>query len=140
MASNKTMPTKASVDDFISKVKDDEKRQDSKELIKMLKKQSGFEPEMWGPGIVGFGSYHYKYESGREGDSVLVGFSPRVSALTLYLSANFENRGALLEKLGKHKTGKSCIYIKKLTDIDKDVLMEMVKNHLKYMKETYPVS
>jgi len=93
---------------------------------------------MWGPSIVGFGSYHYKYDSGHEGDSPLVGFSPRASALTLYLSGNFEKREELLEKLGKHKTDKGCIYIKKLADINIETLQKMITNHIRHIQKLYP--
>src|SRR5260221_12357696 len=126
MAKNKTTENSNSVADFINSVKDKTKREDSLDLIKLLKKLTGFDPKMWGPSIVGFGSYHYTYESGREGDSPLVGFSPRTSALTLYLSGNFEKREELLEKLGKYKTDKGCIYIKTLADINIEILKKMV--------------
>jgi hypothetical protein len=93
---------------------------------------------MWGSGIVGFGSYHYKYDSGREGDSLLVGFSPRASAITLYLSGHFEKREELLQKLGKHKTDKGCIYIKTLDDINIEILQKMIANHIKHVQKMYP--
>ena len=93
---------------------------------------------MWGPSIIGFGSYHYKYDSGHEGDSPLVGFSPRAAALTLYLSGSFEQREELLEKFGKHKTDKGCIYVKKLDDIHIDTLQKMITNHIKHIKTMYP--
>ena len=117
MAKNKTTVTTISVNDFIDTVNEESKRIDCFRLIEVINQQTGLEPKMWGPGIVGFGSYHYKYESGREGDSPVVGFSPRTSAITLYLSGNFENRDELLEKLGNYKTEKGCIYIKKLDEI-----------------------
>lgn len=119
MAKNKTAETPINVTEFINRVKDEVKRKDSFTLIEIIKKQTGFDPKMWGTSIVGFGSYHYKYDSGHEGDSPLVGFSPRTSALTLYLCGHFENREELLEKLGKYKSSKGCIYIKKLEDINK---------------------
>jgi hypothetical protein len=137
MAKNKTAETSNSVNDFIKAVKDETKRKDSFDLIELIKKVTGFEPKMWGPGIVGFGSYHYRYESGHEGESPLVAFSPRASALTLYLSGHFENREELLEKLGKHKTDKGCIYIKTLAGINPDILEVMIKNHVKHIKELY---
>lgn len=123
---NKTTQTTASVTDFINSVADETKRNDSLRLVDIMKGQTGYEPRMWGPSIIGFGSYHYKYESGREGDMPLVGFSPRKEALTLYLSAAFDRRDELLQQLGKHKTGKGCLYIKKLVDVDLDTLNEMI--------------
>lgn len=138
MTKNKTTETSISVNDFVNAVKDEVKRKDSLNLIQLLKKQTGLDPKMWGPSIVGFGSYHYKYDSGHEGDSPLVGFSPRATALTLYLSGHFEKREELLEKLGKHKTDKGCIYIKKLDDINIETLQKMVTNHIKHIKKLYP--
>lgn len=138
MAKNKTTQTSISVDDFINSVKDETKRKDSFSLIQLIKNQTGLEPKMWGPSIVGFGSYHYKYDSGHEGDSPLVGFSPRVSAITLYLSGHFEKREELLEELGKHKTDKGCIYVKKLDDINIETLQKMITNHIKHIQKLYP--
>ena len=138
MAQNKTSETKASVTDFINAVKNETKRNDSLQIIKMLKELTGKEPQMWGPSIVGFGSYHYVYESGREGDLPLVGFSPRANALTLYLSTQFEKRDEFLEKLGKHKTGKGCLYINKLEDIDLDILQKTIGSHINHIRKTYP--
>ena len=138
MAKNKTTETKGSVDHFIKSIKDERKRKDSLTLVRLIEKVTALDPKMWGPGIVGFGKYHYKYESGHEGDSPLVGFSPRAAALTLYLSANFKKREALLKKLGKHKTGVGCIYIKNLDDIDLDTLQEMIVDHLKHVRKIYP--
>ena len=123
MAENKTKPTRLSVAAFISAVSDPVRRADAKALVKLLEKVSGEKPQMWGPSIVGFGSYHYKYESGREGDMPIVGFSPRKAAIVLYGVAGAK---ALLPKLGKHTTGKGCLYIKKLADVDQDVLQAMV--------------
>jgi Domain of unknown function (DU1801) len=140
MSANKTTETASSVDDFINAVADEVKRTDCFELILLLNKLTALEAKMWGSSIVGFGSYHYKYESGREGDSPLVAFSPRASSIALYLSGHFDNRAQLLEKLGKHKTDKGCIHIKKLADVDMDTLAEMVRNHIKHIKEVYPVS
>ena len=138
MAKNKTTETSANVHEFIDSIKDETKRKDSLVMIDLIKKQSGHEPKMWGPSIIGFGKYHYKYDSGREGDGPLVGFSPRTSALTLYLSGQFEKRDELLGKLGKHKTDKGCIYIKKLSDISTTILEEMITNHIKHILEIYP--
>jgi hypothetical protein len=138
MAKNKTTETSLSVKEFISAVKDETMRKDSLNLIELIKKQTGFEPKMWGPSIVGFESYHYKYDSGHEGDSPLIAFSPRASAITLYLSGHFEKRDELLEKLGKHKTDKGCIYIKNLDSINIEILQEMIINHIKHIREMYP--
>jgi hypothetical protein len=138
MAKNKTTETLLSVNDFINVIKDETKRKDSFVLIELIKKLTGFEPKMWGPSIIGFGSYHYKYDSGHEGDSPLVGFSPRVSAISLYLSGNFEKREELLEKLGKYKTAKGCIYLKKLDDIHIEILQTMITNHIKHIQKLYP--
>jgi hypothetical protein len=138
MAKNKTTETLVHVKDFIDTVKEATKRKDSFILIELIKKQTGLEPRMWGPSIVGFGSYHYKYDSGHEGDSPLVAFSPRVSAIALYLSSKFEKREELLEKLGKHKTDKGCIYIKDLEGIHFEILERMIVNHINHIKELYP--
>ena len=134
MATNKTIQTDNSVIEFLKSVQDEKKRKDSFAMISIMKEQSGFEPKMWGPSIVGFGSYHYKYESGREGDAPLIGFSPRKDAISLYLRQNFDGRKSLLEKFGKHKTGKACIYFKKMDDIDTGILKKMIAASLKYSK------
>jgi len=138
MVKNKTIETSLSVDDFINAVKEEAKRKDSLTLVQLIKKQTGLEPKMWGAGIVGFGKYHYKYESGHEGDSALVAFSPRAAAISLYLSGGFENRDELLEKLGKYKTGKGCIYVKTLEDINIKTLQKMITNHIKHIQTLYP--
>jgi hypothetical protein len=138
MAKNKTSETSLSVDDFINNIKDEAKQSDSFELISLLKNQTGFEPKMWGPSIIGFGNHHYKYESGREGESPNIAFSPRASSIAIYLSGNFENRESLLQKFGKHKTDRGCVHIKRLTDIDKNILKEMIVNHIKHIEAIYP--
>lgn len=138
MAKNKTTETNKSVTGFIDAVKDETKRDDSYQLMAMMKKLMKTEPKLWGPSIVGFGSYHYKYDSGHEGDSPLLAFSPRANALTVYLSGNFEKREELLTKLGKYKSEKGCIYIKKLADVDLAVLEKMMVAHVKHMKKMYP--
>lgn len=129
MAKNKTIETTESVDDFVHALKGEAKRADSFQLIELMKKITKQEPKMWGKSIIGFGSYHYKYESGHEGDAPLVGFSPRAAALTLYLS-DIE-REKFLEKLGKHKASKGCVYIEKLEDVDLAVLEKMIRNQIK---------
>jgi Domain of unknown function (DU1801) len=123
MAENKTKPTKLSVAAFINGLTDQARRADAKALVKLMESASGEKPQMWGPSIIGFGSYHYRYDSGREGDMPLVGFSPRKAATVLY---GMGEGKALLAKLGKHTTGKGCIYIKKLADVDQHVLAAMV--------------
>lgn len=137
MAKSKTTETKNSVEGFLKKVKDEKKRNDCSALINLINKHTKLEPKMWGASIVGFGSYHYKYESGREGDAPLVGLSPRANAITLYLS-NAKEKAELLKKLGKHKMGGGCVYIQKLEDIDTGVLTKMVDNSIKHLKSKYP--
>ena len=138
MAKNKTTETSVSAKDFIEAIGEETKQKDSLRLIELISKQTGLEPKMWGPSIVGFGSYHYKYDSGHEGDSPLVAFSPRASAISLYLSGKFENRDELLEKLGKHKTDKGCIYLKNLEGIHFEILEKMIENHIHHIRELYP--
>ena len=126
MADNKTKPTKLSVAAFIDALTDPVKRADAKALIKLMQKAAGEKPQMWGPSIIGFGSSHYKYESGREGDAPVIAFSPRKAATVLYGVTGFGEAAPLLEKLGKHSTGKGCLYIKKLSDVDHDILQALV--------------
>src|SRR5687768_8307937 len=121
MAGNKTQPTSAEVLEFIDNDPDERKRQDSLTMLELMRDVTGEEPKMWGSSIVGFGSYHYKYASGREGDAPIAGFSPRKQALTIYIMAGFEHYDDLMQKLGKHTTGGSCLYVKRLSDIDQDV-------------------
>lgn len=130
MAENKTKPTKQSVASYIDAIADGTKRSDAKALVKLLKAATGESPKMWGPSIVGFGSYHYKYESGREGDMPVIAFSPRKAALVLYGFIGFAGADALLAKLGKHSTGKGCLYIKKLADVDSKVLEALTAKSL----------
>ena len=134
---NQTVETGASVTAFLKTIKDEKKRKDCSAIIDLISKQSGLKPKMWGPAIIGFGSYHYKYESGREGDAPLVGLAARANAITLYLSSVFEKRDELLSKFGKHKTAKACIYIQKLEDIDQGVLAKMVKNSIAHTARKY---
>ncbi len=135
---NKTVLTGKSVDKFIDQVEDEQKRDDSQALLNLMKRVTNEAPQMWGDSIVGFGSYHYRYESGREGDMPIVGFSPRVQNLTLYIMDGFDAYDALLEKLGKHKTGKSCLYIKRLEDVDMDILERLVSESVEHMRRTNP--
>jgi hypothetical protein len=136
MAKNKTTATQQSVEGFIATVDDETKRDDSHELVKIFKSVTGKDAKMWGPSIIGFGSYHYKYESGHEGDMCLTGFSPRKNAIALYIM-NFDGREELLKKLGKVKPSKGCVYIKKLADIDTGVLKKMIDTSVKYTKKKY---
>jgi hypothetical protein len=126
MAENKTKPTKLSVTAFINALPDETRRGDAKALVKLMQGAAGEKPQMWGPSIIGFGTCHYRYDSGREGDMPLVGFSPRKAATVLYSLIGSSDSKALLPKLGKHTTGKGCLYIKKLTDVDQQVLKAMV--------------
>lgn len=138
MAELKTQRNKGDVEAFLNDVADERKRRDSFKILDLMKDVTESEPEMWGDSIVGFGSYHYKYASGREGDWFLAGFSPRKQDLTLYIMSGFEGYEQLLGKLGKHKTGKSCLYIKKLEDIDLGVLRELVSRSVGHMEQTNP--
>lgn len=137
MAQNKTQPTKKSVSDFIQTLDDEQKITDSKQLIHFMKTITGCEPKMWGSTIIGFGEYHYKYESGREGDWLKVGFSPRKREFSLYIMSGFSRFEQMLDKLGKHRTGKSCLYVKRLSDIDVDVLKELISESVSYIEKTY---
>jgi len=133
----KTQKNDASVEDFLNSVSDAKKREDSFAVLELMREVTGEEPAMWGTDIVGFGSYHYKYASGREGDWLLAGFAPRKRELTLYIMAGFERYEALLAKLGKHKTGVSCLYIKRLADVDPTVLKKLVSASVRHMKQTH---
>ena len=136
MADIKTKPTKVSPAAFIKTVEDDRKRRDCRELVAMMEELSGHPARMWGPSIIGFGTYHYKYASGREGDMPLTGFSPRKDSLTLYLGLGLHD-GRLLGRLGKHKTGKGCLYIKTLDDIDRDVLRDLLTASVDEMRKQH---
>ena len=138
MAQNKTKPTVLSVEEFLDAVADENRRADCYATLELMRDVSGEDPIMWGTSIVGFGSYHYRYDSGREGDAPLTGFSPRSKSLTLYIMAGFKRYDYLMNKLGKHKTGKSCFYINQLEDIDLDVLRELVHHSIEYMRQKYP--
>src|SRR5436190_9776880 len=135
-AKPKTTETTKSVASFVKNIEDKQRQTDCFAIIEIMKKASGFEPKMWGSAIIGFGSYHYKYESGREGDAPLVGFSLRKSEFALYI-ANFDGKEELLKKFGKHKTAKSCVYIKKLEDIDVEVLKKMTAGSIKHYQAKY---
>ena len=138
MAKNKTQETGKDVREFITEfVESEQKRNDSYELIRLMEEVSGFEAKMWGPSIIGFGSYHYKYASGHEGDMPMVGFSPRKAAISLYVYSGIPEHEHLLENLGKFKMGKACIYVKKLSDINRDALTGLIRASISYVRETY---
>lgn len=135
---NKTQRNAGSVDAFLKAVTDDGRREDAMALREMLERLSGEPASMWGPSIVGVGSYRYKYESGREGTMARVSYSPRAKELALYVPGGFPRYDTLLKKLGKHRTGKSCLYVKRLCEIDRDVLEELIAASLQFMRERYP--
>jgi len=138
MAENKTKPTKVSVAAFIAAIADETKRADAKALVKIMQTASGEKPRMWGPSIIGFGSHHYRYESGREGDMPLIAFSPRKAAIVLYIASRLSGSAALLSKLGKHSMGKGCLSIKKLADVDERVLNVLVDKAVAALKPMRP--
>ena len=133
----KTTPNDADVQAYLDSVADEEKRTDCQRILELMQSVTGEAPKMWGSALIGFGSYHYKYESGREGDWFLTGFSPRKNNLSLYIMAGFDRHEALMSQLGKYKTGKSCLYIKRLADIEVNVLKELIEESVKYMKARY---
>lgn len=137
MAENKTKPNDASVSEYIASRAGEEQAEDCARLTALLRKVTKSEPKMWGPSIVGFGSYHYKYESGREGDSCLTGFAIRKAELVVYLTAEAPGQAALLAKLGKHKLGKSCLYFKRLADLDTSVLEQLVAGSVAEVKRRH---
>lgn len=138
MAKNKTIETENSVSDFLAAISEVKRREDCTFLINLLSKISGFEPKMWGIGIVGFGIYNYKYVSGHKGNAPLVGLASRKNAITLYLASLFDEKDVLLSQLGKHKSGKGCLYIQKLEDIDVAILTQLVQKSIATIKELYP--
>ena len=137
MAELKTKVNEASVEDFLDTIEDEAKRDDCYEILKMMQNVTSEPPKMWGSSIIGFGTYHYKYASGQEGDWMRIGFSPRKQNIAIYFMAGVEKHSDLLEKIGKYKTGKSCFYIKKLDDVDRGVLKEMMKANLAELKQLY---
>ncbi len=138
MAENKTKPTSASIDDYIASRANDEQRADCKSLMSLLKRVTGEKPKMWGPSIVGYGSYHYTYDSGHSGEAPMTGFAIRGRELVLYLMAESDEQKALRAKLGKHKMGKSCLYFKRFSDLNSEVLSEMVRTSIADLKRRYP--
>jgi Domain of unknown function (DU1801) len=139
-ANNKTIANKASVADFVRSIDDKQKRADCKAIMKVMAAASGKRATMWGANIIGYGQYHYKYESGREGDFMRVGLSPRTNNISIYIIPGFGKYQSLLEKLGKYKTGKSCLYIKRLDDVNIKVLQKIIEDSLRVMKARYPVA
>jgi hypothetical protein len=133
MAENKTQATQESVASFFDAIEDEQRKQDCITVATLMEEATGEPAVMWGPAIVGFGQYHYKYASGREGDFLIIGFSPRKQNLTLYIMAGFSNYDALMSKLGKYKTGKSCLYVKSLKDVDLAVLKQLIAESVSYM-------
>lgn len=137
MKGNKTQKTQESIALFLSSVEDEQKRQDSYSVLEMMRKVTKTEPHLWGTSIIGFGEYHYTYASGREGDWFLTGFSPRKQALTLYLMCDLKHDGLSFDGLGKHKIGKGCLYIKRLSDIDLTVLEKLIEDSIQIIKKKY---
>jgi len=138
MPAPKTKPTKVSVESHIAAIANEEQRKDAQSLVVLMRKVTKQEPRMWGPSIVGFGSYHYKYASGHEGDSALAGFAARGRELVVYIAEGFEGRDVLLAKLGEHKTGKVCVYIRRLANVDLKVLEKLVARSVADTKRRYP--
>ena len=138
MAELKTKANRAGVRKFLNGIGNAKKREDALAVLDMMEQISGEKPKMWGSSIVGFGSYHYRYESGREGDFILTGFSPRKQSLVVYIVSGFSQHAALMNKLGKYKTGKSCLYINKLEDINLKVLKQLISRSVKHIKNKYP--
>ncbi len=139
MSENKTKPTEVAVEDFLAAVEPERKREGARELDALFRKVTGFNPVMWGPSMIGYGSYHYVYESGREGDMLATGFSPRKAQHSIYILPGYADYAPILERLGKHSKGKSCLYVKKLADIDLQVLAELVETGLKDLSAKWPV-
>jgi len=138
MAELKTKPTATNPLDFLNAIEDAQTRADCLSILQMMQDATDAEPVMWGPGIVGFGQYHYKSKSGREGDWFLAGFSPRKQNLSLYIMSGFGRYAELMDKLGKYKTGVACLYIKRLADVDREVLRELIRESVKNMKDKQP--
>lgn len=139
MSDNTTKATSQTPADFIAAVEPDRRRQDAKVLLPFFQEVTGFEPVMWGPSIIGYGRYHYTYKSGREGDFLASGFSPRKASMSLYIMPGYQDYSAILERLGPHKLGKACLYITRLDRIELDVLAELIRTGLKDLAAMYPV-
>ncbi|WP_010195196.1 DUF1801 domain-containing protein [Bacillus sp. m3-13] len=134
----KTKETDNSVIEFIETVESPKKREDAYRLLEIFTETTGYEAKMWGPSIIGFGSYHYKYPTGHEGDFMLVGFSPRKAKISLYFATGDSKREELLQKFGKYTTGKACVYINKVADIDVEVLKDLIRQSVTFLQEMYP--
>ena len=137
MAENKTRPTTKSSVDFLKSIEDPQKRKDCQAIAKMMREATGKRAKMWGDTIVGYGEYHYKYDSGREGDFMVTGFSPRKQNITIYIMPGFKKYDALMKMLGKHKNSVSCLYIKRLSDIDEKILKQLIERSVRDMKKMY---
>ncbi|CUI00270.1 DUF1801 domain-containing protein [Leisingera aquaemixtae] len=139
MSQNKTVPTGVSVEAFIASVEPARKAAEAQQLDALFRRVTGYTPQMWGPSLVGYGRYHYRYASGREGDFLATGFSPRKARHSIYIMPGYQDYGAILSRLGKHKLGKSCLYVNKLADIDLEVLAELIRTGLKDLNAIWPV-
>jgi hypothetical protein len=139
MAEQKKIPTRVRVNDFIAAIADERRRKDCRTLLKLMREATGAKPVMWGPSIIGFGQYHYRYASGHEGDCFLAGFSPRKQALSVYIMAGFDGFPELMNKLGKYKTGKSCLYVKSLDDVDLPTLRALIVRSVRQMRKAHRV-
>ncbi|QNL19262.1 DUF1801 domain-containing protein [Hyphobacterium sp. CCMP332] len=139
MSENKTKPTEVSPAEFIASVEPERRRTEGRILLDLFAKTTGWTPRMWGPSIIGYGEYHYKYDSGREGDFMATGFSPRKAKLSVYILPGYQDYGSILARLGKHSLGKSCLYLNKLGDIDLDVLAELITAGITDLAKKYPV-
>ena len=139
MSENKTKPTPVAVEDFLAAVEPERKRDEAHTLDALFRKATGWTPVMWGPSIIGYGSYHYVYDSGREGDMLAAGFSPRKARHSIYIMPGYADYGAILQRLGKHSKGKACLYVNKLADIDLQVLAELIETGLKDLSKKWPV-
>lgn len=139
MSPNKTQPEKLPVEAFLASIEPETRREEARQLDALFRKVTGFEPVMWGPSIIGYGRYHYRYDSGREGDFLATGFSPRKAQHSVYILPGYADYGEILSRLGKHSTGKSCLYVKRLSDIDMDVLAELIVAGLKDLDAQWKV-
>ena len=140
MSENKIKPTEVSVDEFIANVTPDRRREDALILNQLFKGVTGWQPQMWGPTMIGYGSYHYIYDSGREGDSLATGFSPRKANLVLYIMPGYQDLGHILDKLGKYKLGKACLYVNKLADVDIDLVAEIIRAGVDDLGTRWPIT
>ena len=139
MTANQTQPTPEDVEAFLDAVEPERRREDAQTLNALFQRVTGWSPVMWGPSMIGYGQYHYRYESGREGDFLATGFSPRKTSLSIYIMPGYGEYGAILDRLGKHKTGKSCLYVTNLADVDLDVLAELIQAGLDDLGRKWPV-